>query len=598
MATSSHPETLQEAILRLGETRPTDPTTIFEGRDEREILTRGALVDRAYRSAARLAEHDIGPGSPVMLALPTGAGFLETFWGCALLGAAPVPLAPASESMDGQDITRRVEAVAEVTGARVLVTDVEGLQAMERRDTGIACLGEPADDTSADSWEPSRQVTPTDTALIQFTSGSTRSPRGCVISHAALAHNLAQCTRRLEITRPLHGVNWCPLHHDMGLLGSVVLPVWGGQLIAVQQSPKDFLTQPLSWLRLMDKYRAEISAAPNIGFALVVKRLRRGAPDLDLSCMRSIFNGAEPIRASVIRDFCDLLEPCGFPRSAIHPAYGLAEHVVLATSSPGGLRVDRIRRTDLVSLRAIPAASGDEDGVDVACLGTPIDGLEVRILREDSEECGPREVGEVVLRSPSLMAGYLSLDDADGLDKGGWFRTGDLGYLAEGELFIVGRAKDVVIQGGRNIVASDIERALEDSDVCRPGRAIAVGVVGTDSTEHLVVLMEDNASRRSEEELAQREDLIRRTCQGECDVTIRDLVFVPRGELPRTTSGKVRRAEARGRYLRGAWGPLPNWVSSSDAAWAHQEEAVRTLPTRPQPTSPTRTSGCSTEWSS
>jgi fatty-acyl-CoA synthase len=560
--------TLQEAILGLAHDDPTAPTTIFEGSAEPVVVTRQDLVDLAARHAAALAERGIGPGDPVIVAEPTGPGFLGAFWGTVALGAVPVPVPPAGESLDTDGFPSRVDRVARVSGARAIWCDEVGARVVEDGETRLDRIV-PVDD--ARGWTPEPSVAPADTAFIQFTSGSTRAPRGCVVTHAAVDLNLANVCRRLEIDGPLHGVNWCPLHHDMGLLGSVVLPVWGRDLVAVQERPLDFLVDPISWLRLMDRYRAEISAAPNVGFALVARAVRRaGIPEgLDLSSVRSIFNGAEPIRAAVLDELCELLAPAGLRRSAIHPAYGLAEHVVLATSAPGGVRVDRVRRTAVAASVAETAGPEDADAdvVAYACLGTPVEGLEIEVRGPDGPR-GPRQIGEVHLRSPSLLERYCGADGA-AVDAEGWFATGDLGYLADGELHLVGRSKDLIIVGGRNVVPSDLEGALEQAGLARPGRALAIGCTGSDGTEHVVVLVEETASSAARTE---RAAAIRECSRTAADVTVRHVAWIPGDALPRTTSGKPRRAQAKTSYLRGDWGTPPGWVA--DAGVTQRQDTV------------------------
>jgi fatty-acyl-CoA synthase len=540
-------------LIELVETEGSRPTTIERSRHHEEAISRMRLGRIAAAHALDFIERGVRPGDRIVIARPSLIDFLGAFWGCLLAGAVAVPApAPGSGRSRMTEIDRLL-AITKRCEPRALSCSEDLARGLPHDlDVEIARPEQPEVE-----W-PGRLIErdPSRAALIQFTSGSTTRPRGCVLTHRAIGTNLVEIVDRLDVDHAMYGVNWCPLYHDMGLVGSVLLPVWSQHLVAVQMPTTEFIVSPITWLRLLAEYRAEISAAPNFAFALLARRLRRGNVDLDLSSVRSIFCGAEPIHASTIESFLEHAAVLGLSPAAVHPAYGLAEHVVLATSHKGGMRVERLDRDLLAAgFASVTESTGEvQSAYEAVSLGPPVRGCEIRIVVEGDRQAD-RGVGEVQLRSPSLMEGYFNDPKATAAVMcDGWLRTGDTGYVVDGELFLVGRTKDVVISGGRNIHAHDVEYAVMGIDGLRYGGVAAFGVTSAAGLEEVILVIE--ARRGVAEDLV---PLINQRCVLQVGVAPRTVVAVAPGSLPRTSSGKIQRQETRTRYLGGTlevtWSP-------------------------------------------
>lgn len=539
------PSTLATALVDLVENEPHLVTTIFHDREHPHRITRRQLGDLAASYAAGFDKIGVGRGDRIVISWPPGPDFLGAFWGCQLLGAAAVPAPPPPRGRSRGEIERLGSILRRSEPAAVsMPATAADMLPEELRD--LAPRAVPLAD---ERWAgPVARPSGDDVAVVQFTSGSTWEPRGCVLSHAAVTRNVAQTSLRLGLDHRQYGVNWCPLSHDMGLMGSVVSPVWSGLLVAVQMAPEAFIRSPVTWLRVMAEYRAKVSAVPNFALALMAKRMQRTQLDLDLSCVKAVYCGAEPLHPGSLRAFLERVEPLGFSPAAIQPAYGLAEHVVMATSRPGGLHTDLLRRDGVEGGMAIPAPGAGIAAVEVASVGWPVEGASLRIVDGAGVEQPERVIGEVELTSGSVMTGYYA-DEAATAEvlRDGWLRTGDLGYLVDGELFLTGRAKDVVFCAGRNIFAYDVEQVVNELPGVRIGGAAVFGVDEEDSGDRLVIVVE---ARRSE-----RGGLVPQVnaaCVDRLGVKPRDVVVVRPGSLPRTVSGKIQRRLARAHYLSDA----------------------------------------------
>jgi fatty-acyl-CoA synthase len=409
-------------------------------------------------------------------------------------------------------------------------------------------------------------------AVIQFTSGSTSDPRGCLLTHASVVANVEAMQERLEIDRPTVGCNWCPLHHDMGLVGAVILPVMSGYVDAMLQPTGEFVVNPSSWLRRLSEHRAEMSTAPNFAFALVNRQLRRGVPDLDLSAVRFILNGAEPISPAVAAEFLAHLAPVGLRPDVLHPSYGLAEHVVFAASSPGGVRSRTFDRDHLQAGGTAVEAGPDQGGLEVVSLGRPLQGVELRVVDDQGEPVGVGRVGEVELRSVAVMVGYFGDPDATAQRiRNGWLRTGDIGLVDEhGELFLVGRVNDLIILNGRNFYAYDIEQAVTTVPGTRLGAAAAFARAGAEG-EQLVVAVEARTR-----DLGPFVAAVRAACHELVGVVPADVVVAKPGSLPHTSSGKLRRNEVRRRYEDGEYDGRTALTAA--AGPVRPSEPVRSMP--------------------
>jgi fatty-acyl-CoA synthase len=532
-------------VYRRWASRPGDDlVAVLVDRGRQRHVTRREVTRAVAGASIGMRALGVGPGDRVVIAHPTSLEFLAAFWATQLIGAIAVPAwpPPVTGKLWGAARLRRVLACVD---ARAVCMDESAHRRLETESWPSLPPLVPAAEADGPAEEPTSRPGPDDVALLQFTSGSTSAPRGCALDHRAVVGNVARLADRFGVEPREAGVVWCPLHHDMGLIGGVVFPVFR-DVTSVLQRPEDFMANPLSWLRLMAQHRAVITTAPNFALALVNRKLRGNAPDLDLSHLRQLILGGEPIGVGVVREFLDTLAPCRLAETALHPAYGLSEHVVLAASSPGGVRL--VSRPP----RATPDTGGDDDAPGragprlVVSLGRPLPGTEIRIAR-DGRRCDDGEAGEVHLRSASLMRGYWQDEQATSdVTSGGWLRTGDLGFMQGGELYVLGRVNEVIIVAGRNVPPGDVEAAAASVPGVRAGSVAACGTE-QDGTQGVLVL----AEYRGTDAVAARR-YIAAACRRDLDLVPRKVVLVRRGTLPKTTSGKIRRLEARRLYEAGA----------------------------------------------
>ncbi len=523
-------------------------------------ITYGELTAGATSVAGGLRHLGVTRGDRVALMLRTERAFFEPFFAALLIGAVPVPLSPPVRAEDLLAYTRRQQTILRSAGARVLVTfaDAERLAGLMRGHV-------PSLDTVTTAERLSRQVTqvawerpsPDDPALIQYTSGSTGDPKGVLLSHANLLANVRGIGKSLEIGPNDVGVSWLPLYHDMGLIGLWLGALYFG-LPTVIMSPLAFLSRPSRWLWAIHVHRGTISAAPNFAFDLCARRIAddeiRG---LDLSSWRVAVNGSEAVSPETIDRFARRFAPYGFEPEAMCPAYGLAESSVALALGPirRAPRIDCIERQPFQQVRELrPASAGDPLALRFVSCGQPLDGHEVRIVDRSGVLLDERIEGRVQFRGPSMTRGYFQNPDATrAVMHDGWMVSGDLGYRADGELFITGREKDLIIQGGRNISPEEVEAIAASVPGIRPNSVAAFGVADAASgTERLVVVAETrerDPARREALQRAVRDRLVDGIGSPPDVVVIAD----PRTVL-KTSSGKIRRSAMRDAYLTGTLG--------------------------------------------
>ncbi|PRX49973.1 fatty-acyl-CoA synthase [Prauserella shujinwangii] len=397
-----------------------------------------------------------------------------------------------------------------------------------------------------------------DLALLQLTSGSTAEPKAVRITHGNLYSNVKAMVDRAEFVfdRDVM-VSWLPTFHDMGMVGFLTVPMtFGVELIKI--TPVEFLSGPLIWPELISRYRGTTTAAPNFAYAIVGRRMARIEDDdaYDLSTLRIALNGAEPIDPSAVKTFTDAGARFKMPPECVFPAYGLAEATLAVSFAPlfTGLTVDVIEAHALeAENRAVPVPEGDpRRGTDevrsFAVLGPPLDGLEAQVVDTEGNVLGDREVGEIRLRGEAVTPGYLTVDGpVETQDAEGWFATGDLGYLTGGQIVICGRSKDVIIMGGRNIYPTDIERAASSVEGVRAGNAVAVRIDAGTRRERFAVVLESTLAGDAEQERVLAKNVAARV-RDAVDARPYSVVVLPPGSLPKTPSGKVKRAATEVQY--------------------------------------------------
>jgi fatty-acyl-CoA synthase len=433
---------------------------------------------RALATCGRLQARGVAPGDRVALVFPTSIEFFDAFFGVLLAGAVPVPLYPPVRLGRLAEYTARTTRMLELVRARLVLTDrrVRRLlgQAVAPARPPLGCAN-PEELPEGDAT-PVR-VTADDLALVQFSSGTTVDPRPVALSHHAVVAQTVRLNRFWPQPegRPVDsGVSWLPLYHDMGLIGCVFPALeHPGTLTLIP--PELFVARPALWLRTISRYRATISPAPNFAYGLCVDKIRDDQlEDVDLSCWRVALNGAEPVAPRVLRAFGERFSLWGFRREAMTPVYGLSEAALAVTFSELGSAFET-RRFDRDLLASAGRAVEAADGVEMVSLGKPLPDFELRVVGEDGRGVEGGTVGRIIVRGPSLMAGYLDQPEATAAAlRDGWLDTGDLGFLHEGSLFLTGRAKDVLILRGRNHSPHEVEDAVAAVDGVRAGCAVAV----------------------------------------------------------------------------------------------------------------------------
>ena len=523
-------------------------------------LTYQELLGGAMCVARRLRALGLRRGDRVLISLPTSLELIETLYGVLLTGGICVPIFPASATPKASRWRARATTIARVVqpaGAivtrslRLHMRSVLALQAEGLFTTTPSAL-------LSQDGEEDLPVTlrPEDLALIQFTSGTTTEPRGAAITHDALMANVDALVEGMSFDANDVSVSWLPSYHDMGLIGHLFTPV----RCAIHQyllSPQAFIRSPVRWLRLISEVRATQTTAPNAAYEICVRKVPPSERvGLDLSSLRWALNGAELVQAGTIERFCRAYEPQGFDPAAMRPVYGLAEATLAAALGPvGGVEVDEIDRQRFTIEQRSYASVGEEEAERIACVsvGRPITGHEIRIATEEGEELGAREIGEVQIRGRAVMSGYFNNPEAThaAFAAGGWLKTGDLGYLDErGLLYVSGRAKELIIVNGENYRPQDFEAAADAVGAVRAGRVVACGVVSEErGTEEVVLFAEVRPS--SELEPA---EIRRRLIESSVEKVGRrpdHVVLLEPGALPKTTSGKLRRAAVRASFEAG-----------------------------------------------
>jgi 1-acyl-sn-glycerol-3-phosphate acyltransferase len=555
--------TLVEVLQWHARRHPERPHVLFQrSATETETLSYGELLAAAREVATGLREIGIRPGQCVALMLPTGLEFFHSFYGILLAGAIPVPIYPPTRPGQIEDHLRRqavilqnCEAAALISfdAARIAARILSGLVPTLREVTtpqALRAAGSAAV-PAADHRGQGSEI-----AFIQYTSGSTGNPKGVTLDHANLLANIRAWGQAVELTPADVVVSWLPLYHDMGLIGA-----WLGSLYhacpLILMSPLDFLARPERWLWAIHQHRGTVTAAPNFAFELCLRHLDPARlQGLDLSSWRYAANGAEPVGAETLARFAAAFRPYGFRVDALAPVYGLAEcSVGLAVSPPGrGPLIDRVQREALAAGSALPAAADDVHALRLVACGRPLPGHEVRIVDESGRELPPRRIGRLEFRGPSATRGYYRNPAAtEKLIRDGWLDSGDLAYLAEGDIVITGRVKDMIIRGGRNLYPYELEDAVGGIPGVRRGCVAVFGVrVAGQGTEKLVVVAESR-----ETDNAARQELVRRINALTVDLLGTppdDVVLAPLHAVLKTSSGKIRRAATRDVYCGAGFG--------------------------------------------
>jgi acyl-CoA synthetase (AMP-forming)/AMP-acid ligase II len=556
--------TLVDALRAHWEARPEQPAIhLLRAKQPDAALTYRDLIGASAGVAARLAQAGIGRGDVVAIILQHGETLVAAFWGAILHGAVPSILPFLTEKLSPEKYRRDLAALFAITCPAAILTYAEfGEEARRAIAEAPADAARPVviDLTSVEPSPPDWHALggvaagADDIALLQHSSGSTGLQKGVALSHRAIFNQLESYSLAIRLAPATDVIaSWLPLYHDMGLIASFVMPVALGVPL-VLLSPFDWVRAPARLLQAIAAYRATLCWLPNFAYNFTATRVRdRDLAGLDLSSMRAFVNCSEPMRAASHRMFADRFSSIGVRPEMLTTCYAMAENVFAVTQ--GGIEapvlIDCPLARDLRESRhaRLPEPGEDGDTVEMLSAGRPIAGVEIRIVNSAGAPLAERHIGEICLRSNSMLTGYYHRDDATQSSiRDGWFFTGDYGYQAGEELFVTGRKKDLIIVGGKNVYPQDIELLVEEVEGTRPGRVVAFGLFDEAAgTEEIAVVAETDVI--DEEALGQLREDIRRTIAQRSDVVARIIELVPPRWLLKTSSGKVARTANREKYL-------------------------------------------------
>lgn len=561
--------TLIEVLQMYAEREPQRPHIYLQDETGAERIIRyGQLHEMAHKTAQGLVKRGLKIGETVAIMLPTCAEFFFAFFGVLLAGGVPVPIYPPFRPDQIEEYAKREALILRNAGVRFLIT-FQRAEALSKLLQGfIPSLLEvttvPALMTTGIQLNEFTAEA-TDAALIQYTSGSTGNPKGVLLNHQNLLANIHAYGKGIQIKATDVGVSWLPLYHDMGLIGAWFGSLYYGVPLTLL-SPLTFLSRPERWLWAIHYHRATLSAGPNFAYELCLKKIDDAAIEgLELSSWRLAFNGAEMIYPKTMEKFAKRFAPYGFNENAFMPVYGLAECTVALSFPPVGRgpKVDRIARSSFEkSGHAQPISKDKKNYYEFVSCGTALAQHEIRVVNDDDELVEERNVGSIQFRGPSTMQGYYRNPEATkAIYHHGWWDTGDLGYLADGELYITGRKKDLIIKAGRNYYPAEIEEITSQVGGVRKGCVVAFGVKDTArGTEKLIIVAETGEKNKNVfKEI--RQD-INNKIVSQLGIPPDEVVLVQPRAIPKTSSGKLRRSACKQNYLDRKMGhraPAVRW---------------------------------------
>ena len=560
--------TLVELLRWRADRQPDQRAYLYleNGETEQSQLTYAELDRWARCIGARLQSLGAG-GQRVLLLYPTGTEYIAAFFGCLYAGAVAVPVFPPrpNRTLDRlQAIVTDAHATIALTTPAVFSKVKPSLLATPELSAMQWLTTEVLDESLADNWQEPSSIDGDTLAFLQYTSGSTASPKGVMVSHGNLLHNQRVIKTACEHTAQSTFVSWLPIYHDMGLIGTIIQPLYLGSL-GVLISPADFLQNPFCWLQAISRYKAHTSGGPNFAFDLCVRKITpEQRQTLDLSSWQVAFNGAESVSSETMQRFADAFEPCGFRHEALYPCYGLAEATLFvsggAKKSPLVVQpVDReaLERNRVVEIDGARARDDKSAWPVVSCGKSWVNHEIVIVDPETLIRCKADEVGEIWVAGPSVAHGYWNKPQETQESFGGYLsdtgegpylRTGDLGFMKDGELFVTGRRKDLIIIRGLNHYPQDIERTVEKSSrEFKLGYSAAFSVA--DAGDERLVVVQEAGRHHHELDVEKVADIVRQAVLDQHELQLDTLVLVKPGSIPKTSSGKIQRYLCRTQFL-------------------------------------------------
>jgi acyl-CoA synthetase (AMP-forming)/AMP-acid ligase II len=554
----SRPATLLDCARNLVDFAGDHTAVTLIAPDDTLTLSYREFFDQAARYARALEKAGVQPHDLVVLVLQHGEDALYGFWGAMLLGAIPSIMPFLTPKLDPEHYYDSVRQLVELSEVKAVITYPDMQPSLEAHLNGIATLAaimcvndlEPEGDFA--DYRDRAPSLPEDTAFLQHSSGSTGLQKGVMLSHGAVLNQIAAYSASINLTPGDVIVSWLPLYHDMGLIAGFIMPVVQGVRLALM-SPFHWVRDPIVLLRAIQEYSGTLCWLPNFAYNFLATRVRPSALNgLDLSSLRAAINCSEPVRHESHLAFADKYETFGLSRLALQTCYAMAENTFAVTQSD----IDQPPRVDLIDRKMImeqriaqPADGANGPTIAMVSCGRPIPNVEIRVVDAERRDLPERHVGEVALRSDCMLTGYYRRHDAtaQAMDDG-WYYTGDLGYIADGELYITGRQKDLIIVGGKNIYPQDIESILNDVPGVHPGRTVAFGVLNDQlGTEDIAVIVEAETGDPDARADIARE--IRTRIAQTTDVMAHYVHLVEPMWLLKTSSGKIARAANKEKFL-------------------------------------------------
>lgn len=531
----------------------------FVGMQGETSLPYSELYLRARRAAHVLIELGIRPGDRVAIGLPTSPQFMDAFFGTVLAGAIPAPLYPSPRMGRKDDYDARITHMLRTIGTRLILADPPTRTSLDvavdavRPELGCRVVAELLSNSIREEAEVA--VDTEALGLIQFSSGSTRTPKGVALPHSSLVSQMAMLGMVLGEERiPTDKwVGWLPLYHDFGLIGGLLTPMYM-QIPIVMMTPDIFIIRPYLWLRAISQHGGTLTGAPNFAYELCMRRIPESElAEIELHRLRWAFNGGEPVSATLMEAFSRRFARCGLrQRGVLRPGYGLAEATLAVTHATRMACEPSPVRWIGVDAAVLAREGRVVEGTRrLTSVGVPLPGVAIQIRDDAGDDLPERRIGRIFVKSLSTMQEYFADPQATAeVLSGEWLDTGDLGFVDQGELFIAGRAKDLVIIRGANYSPEDFEDCVATLDVVRPGWVVAAGFVPEDTmSEELLILAERSGGLSVGDAAAVM--AIRRTILETTGVRAHTVVMLPKGSLRRTSSGKIRRADALARFLSG-----------------------------------------------
>lgn len=554
-------KTLADALNWHMDIHPDRPhIRLYSDEGDGEIITYRQLGDGAKAIAAGLQEKGLLPGDPVSIMLPTSREYFYTFMGILLAGGIPVPIYPPFRMNQLEDHLRRHSVILKNCGATMMVIIPEAkrfAQVLKAQVESMHTLATVEELTSGHAAYTKFNPAANDIAFLQYTSGSTGNPKGVMLTHANLLANIHALGEVVQVKSTDVIVSWLPLYHDMGLIGTWFSSLYYAAMLVVM-SPLSFITRPQRWLKAIHRFRGTISAAPNFAYELCLKRLTdKDLEGIDLSSWRIACNGAEPVSPDTVENFCRKFEKYGFKRETMMPVYGLAECSVGLAFPPmdRGPLIDRIDRDVFVNTgHAVPSNESDDRVLRFVACGHPLPRHEVRIVDAAGLELPERYEGRLHFRGPSATSGYYhNAEETKKLFEGDWLDSGDMAYIAGGDIFITGRKKDIIIRAGRNIYPQELEEAVGKIAGIRKGNVVVFAAEDKINRTEKLVVMAETREEDPEKQNALREH-INTLAMDLVGTPADEVVLAPPGTVLKTSSGKIRRAGNRSLYLSGRIG--------------------------------------------